>query len=144
FRGSRAVALERSGICSVRLTSLLNLAKEYSGLQEQVYSVLERAKAHTEKHALMMGWRRADERIALFLHDWWQRRQRAGLPGRNLYLPMRREDLASCLGLVPETASRSMSRLRELGIIDLPNHYNVRILDREQLARLARIDPPSD
>ncbi|MFW5970156.1 MAG: Crp/Fnr family transcriptional regulator, partial [Halofilum sp. (in: g-proteobacteria)] len=57
FRGSRAVALERTRICAVRLTSLRNLAMQYSDLQEQVYAVLERAKAHTEKHTLMMGWR---------------------------------------------------------------------------------------
>ena len=144
FRGGRAVALERTSVCAVRLAPLRHLATQISGLQEQIYALLERAITASEQHVLMMGRRSAGQRIALFLHNWSRRRQRAGFSGDDLYLPMRREDMASYLGLVTETASRSISRLHRTGIIDVRDRHNVRVLQADELAQLARIDPQRD
>jgi len=68
-------------------------------------------------HLEMMGRRQADERILLFLLDLSRRFEALGRDGEEFVLPMTREDIASYLGLVIETVSRSFTRLQDDGVI---------------------------
>jgi CRP/FNR family transcriptional regulator len=52
-------------------------------------------------------------------------------------LPMRRSDIADLLGLTIETVSRTITKLRSLGVIDVVHGTEVRILDCDRLEELA-------
>lgn len=139
FRGTRAIALERCSVCAIRLGPLLDIAGRVEGLQAQLYALVERAMSTSEQHVLMMGRRGARERVALFLHTWSRRLRAAGFRSTELDLPMRREDIASYIGLATETASRAISRLHHTGVVAVHNRH-VTIRDGERLAAIAGID----
>jgi CRP/FNR family transcriptional regulator len=54
---------------------------------------------------------------------------------------MPRADIADYLGLTVETVSRSFTKLRNDGLIRLPDAHTAVIVNREALAKLAGIDP---
>ncbi|MDZ7748807.1 MAG: cyclic nucleotide-binding domain-containing protein [Halofilum sp. (in: g-proteobacteria)] len=99
FRGGRVIALERTSVCAVSLAGIKELATRIDGLQDELCRLFEGAHTDTAHHVLAMGRHSARERLALFLHAWSLRRQAAGFPRAELHLPMRREDIASYLGL---------------------------------------------
>lgn len=50
-----------------------------------------------------------------------------------LDFPLPQIDIAAYLALTPETVCRSLRRLRELGIIDMPSHDRLSVCDRHRL-----------
>jgi CRP/FNR family transcriptional regulator len=58
-------------------------------------------------------------------------------PRRQFALPMTRADLADYLGLTIETVSRTLTKLRKDGLIDIPSSTDMVIRDREALEDLA-------
>jgi len=86
---------------------------------------------------LLLGRKRAEERIATFLLAMSRRQIAAGESGDPLHLPMSRTDIADYLGLTIETVSRTLSQLRRDGVIDLPSTQSVVFRDMEALSDLA-------
>ena len=68
----------------------------------------------------------------------WLRRQIDGSTQAVLRLAERKRDIASQLGMTPETLSRLMRSLSEQGLISV-NGYTVRVLDARGLERLAGV-----
>lgn len=90
---------------------------------------LERA----QKHVLLLGRKTACERVASFLQD---------LVGKSsdscvVDLPMGRQDMADYLGLTIETVSRMLSQLQSGRIVSFCTTRQFRVLNPEELARLA-------
>ena len=52
-------------------------------------------------------------------------------------LPMTRSDIADYLGLTIETISRTLTRFRSEGLIEIPGQSEVLILNRRALEKLA-------
>jgi CRP-like cAMP-binding protein len=65
------------------------------------------------------------------------RNERRGRDARELVLPMRRADIADFLGLTIETVSRTFSKLKAEGMIELDHGGYVEILDRRALKEIA-------
>ena len=72
------------------------------------------------------------ERLALFLHGLSERYRQLGRPGDQFMLPMSREDIASYLGMVIETVSRTLTRMQDDGIISVRGRQ-LQILDMARL-----------
>ena len=91
---------------------------------------------HAEDHMLLLGRKTSLERVAAFLIEMDRRLTAAGI----LALPMSRRDIADYLGLTLETVSRTLSYLRDLGILGFidNNQRHIVLLDRQQLAGLDR------
>lgn len=91
---------------------------------------------HAEDHMLLLGRKTSMERVAAFLIEMDKRLTAAGI----LALPMTRRDIADYLGLTIETISRSLSHLRELGILRFidKSQRHIVLVDRQQLAGLDR------
>ncbi len=57
-----------------------------------------------------------------------------------VHLSMNRTDIADYLGLTIETVSRSFTKLKTQGLIQLPDANTVEILSRRSLAAVAGMD----
>jgi CRP/FNR family transcriptional regulator len=88
-----------------------------------------------QDHLEMMSRRQATDRVLLFLHSLSERFEALGHDGHAFTLPMTREEIASYLGLVIETVSRSFTRLQEDGVIAVRGRQ-VKLLAADKIAAL--------
>jgi CRP/FNR family transcriptional regulator, anaerobic regulatory protein len=128
-----AVALEAAQVCEVPLEDLQAVAVQVPGLQRQLLRVIGYSMGRDQDHLEMMSRRQAGDRVLLFLHSLSQRFEALGRDGGAFALPMTREDIASYLGLVIETVSRSFTRLQDEGVIAVRGRQ-VRLLARARIA----------
>jgi CRP/FNR family transcriptional regulator, nitrogen fixation regulation protein len=85
--------------------------------------------------ALMLGRMTAPERVAAFLLEMFERRDRTKV----LDLPMSRNDIADYLGLTIETVCRILSALKRDGTIAIPNPHRIELLDRSALEAISEV-----
>lgn len=95
----------------------------------------ELAEAH--RQMLLLGRKRPVEKVASFLLDWARRSGRVVEPGFELHLPMGRGDIADYLGLTIETVSRTISRFRKAGIVELQQTNRILLIDPKLLREWA-------
>jgi CRP/FNR family transcriptional regulator len=89
-----------------------------------------------QEQMVLLGRRRADERLACFLTRWRQRLSRLRPDSATVPLPMGRQDIADYLGLTIETVSRTFSKfVKERVLINVPD--GVRVLDNSRLAEMS-------
>lgn len=81
---------------------------------------------------ILLGRKTATERVASFLLEMAARLGEAGVAG--IDLPMSRTDIADYLGLTTETVCRSLTEMRQLGLIDVQRAKFV-VLQRVALAQ---------
>jgi CRP/FNR family nitrogen fixation transcriptional regulator len=88
-----------------------------------------------ENHLLLLGRQTALEKVASFLLEIDRRLQQPEV----MVLPMGRRDIADYLGLTLETVSRSLSTLRDEGILSVGRNQGRQIVlhDRSLLAQRA-------
>jgi len=123
-----AVALYDSLISGVHLSQLEQLAQEFPLLQHNFNKLMSHEIFHSRSLLLMMGTMNADERLAAFLLDLSARFAIHGYSPNLFTLRMRREEIASYLGLRMETICRAVTRLREMSLANLSGR-DVEILD---------------
>jgi CRP/FNR family transcriptional regulator, nitrogen fixation regulation protein len=101
-------------------------------LSRQVLTSMMRSLEHAQNHMLLLGRKNAVEKVATFLIVMSERIS----TGNQVDLPMSRLDMADHLGLTIETVSRSLTQLEREGIIDLPTHRSIVLLNKAALRRL--------
>ncbi|KFN45017.1 helix-turn-helix domain-containing protein [Arenimonas oryziterrae] len=136
FHACEAQALTRADVCEVPLTQLETIASQVPGLQHQLLRIMGQSMGRDQQHIEILGRRNAQERLATFLHQLAERYRALGRSGDSFLLPMSREDIASYLGLVIETVSRTLSKMQDDGIIAV-RAREVKILDADRLNGLA-------
>jgi len=85
--------------------------------------------ANAHGHTLLLGRMTASERVASFLLEMFERRDRT----KALDVPMPRNDIADYLGLTIETVCRILSLFKRDGVIAIPNPHRIELLDRDAL-----------
>lgn len=131
-------AVVPSRVCAFAIEGIRELRQRFSSFEQ---TLLERACQDLDDahDAMLLLARLAPlERLASFLV---RLRRQMGVRGSDPYiaLPMGRGDIADHLGLTVETVSRSFTRLREQGVIALPDPNRVEILDPAALDALASV-----
>jgi CRP/FNR family transcriptional regulator len=81
--------------------------------------------AAAQEQMLLLGRKTAQERLLSFLHIMSERAQRRGQPASPIHLSMSRADIADYLGLTIETVSRTLTKLKDKGILKLPRPQEV-------------------
>jgi CRP/FNR family nitrogen fixation transcriptional regulator len=103
------------------------------GLADELLPVALEVLVRAQEHLLVLGRQAAVERLAAFLVDMADRQGDL----MQVELPMSRTDIGDYLGLTIETVSRVLTRLKQKGVIRLPNLRSVEILKPQALRALA-------
>lgn len=112
-----AEAINATGIRPLRLSAIEDASRDLFPLALQSLTMMQ-------KHLLILARHAAIERLAAFLVDMAERQGDLD----HIHLPMSRMDIADHLGLTIETVSRTFTRLKELGFIQLIDSRTIEIL----------------
>ncbi len=136
-----AEALEPMRICRFSRSKLRVLLDDFPAMEKRLLEVASNELVAAQEQMLLLGRKTARERLASFLID------RAVLPAHCLghqpgmaetvVLPMTRNDIADYLGLTIETISRTLTKLKVEGLIEIPNAGRVVIRRHAALESIA-------
>ena len=123
--------------CEVSLANLEALCIDTPELGQSMLGAVLCEIGRKNHQVMMLGRKRADERVASFLLDFSERAARRGAPADRVDLPMSRAEIADYLSLTTETVSRAFSLFRAEGIVRLPKPHQVVICDLDRLVEIA-------
>jgi len=134
-----AEAIEQTKVRCIPTSELSRMLVTRPEFARQILEFTNNELAEARNQLLTVSRRSAVERIASFL-IWLSRKHETGVvESRVVRLPMTRLDIADFLGLTLETVSRTISKLKRMRIIDLPQSSVVVIREREELEALAEL-----
>lgn len=106
------------------------------GLSDRLIEHAAAELARAYEHMLLLGRKNAHEKVASLLLE-LARRIGANVTRPSFRIPISRQEMADHLGLTIETVSRTMTRLKEDGLIALPTPQDVVLLRPDDLTMLA-------
>jgi CRP-like cAMP-binding protein len=130
FYGVDAITDNTSVACYPR-GELLTLLDNDPAIARAVCEMAFGATARSQQLALILGRITACEKVGAFLLTIMQRVERGNTD--RLVLPTSRYDIADYLTLSVETVSRSLTELKQRGLISLAGPRHVQIVDRHRL-----------
>lgn len=133
-----AQATEATRVRCQTIGSIHQLAAHDPRLALALYEAVALELDAARNHLLTLGYRDASGRVASFLLALARRNERHGRGAREFVLPMRRADIGDFLGLTIETVSRTFSKLKAEGLIDLDQGGYIEICNGEALEQIAR------
>lgn len=131
-----AVALEKTQLCAMPVTTVGDLARQLPALQDHLFNLMSTAIRADHQRMHLIAKRDARARIASFLGSLADRQQRRRLASDQLHLPLGRAELGNYLGLALETVSRTLGQLADEGLIAVSGRQ-IRLLDAAGLRALA-------
>ncbi len=132
-----AQAVKPTRLRSLPVSILRQATANNPALCLKLYEALARELAATRDLMLTTGQRSAMERLTGFLLALSRRNARSGQDPTRFELPMTRTDIGDFLGLTIETVSRTFTKLRKMGILELPRCNEVRLVDINQIESVA-------
>jgi len=120
-------------------SALLKTARERPEFGEKLLEVAANQVASIQSLSILLCRKSAIEKIASFLFDMAGRKPDV-VEGAQISLPMNRSDIADFLGLTIETVSRTLTKLRMMNVIGLPNRGNFTVLNMGKLRLLAECE----
>ena len=112
--------------------------RRHADLDFQLIGKLCHDLRDAQDHALLLSKRRAAARLGLFLLMLEARQGHDGAPGGEVFLPMRRSDIGSYIGISAEAVTRTLRELTQHGVIAFGDRRHMRIVDRALLEMIAQ------
>ncbi|MDO8890837.1 MAG: helix-turn-helix domain-containing protein [Sulfurimicrobium sp.] len=137
---SEARALETTSVCEVPFERYEELVEQVPGLQQQMIRIMSQEINHHQEMMLLLGKKRAEERLASFLVNLSLRLKHHSQPAEELKLSMSRSDIGNYLGLAEETVCRVITRFEEESLI-ATQRRNVRLIQPDRLLEISRGGP---
>jgi CRP/FNR family transcriptional regulator len=137
---SEARALEATSVCEVPFERYEELVEQVPGLQQQMLRIMSQEINHHQEMMLLLGKKRAEERLASFLVNLSLRLKYHGQPAEELKLSMSRSDIGNYLGLAEETVCRVITRFEEESLIATQRRI-VRLIQPDRLQEISRGGP---
>lgn len=131
-RGYSAEAVDDVIVMRYQRKATERLIDQNPVLARHLRDAMLRDLANAHGRTLLLGRMTATERVATFLLEMFDRRDRT----RGLELPMPRTDIADYLGLTIETVCRILSLFKRDGVIVIPSPHRIELLDRDALEAL--------
>jgi CRP/FNR family transcriptional regulator len=132
-----AEAVDDATLCRFRTDDLRALFGKYPKLERRLLEMTGDELAAAQDQMMLLGRKSPVEKLGSFILHMAARQRRWGRPGNPVRLAMTRGDIADYLGLTIETVSRTFTRLRKEGVIDLPEVQIVEIKDEDGLRDMA-------
>jgi CRP/FNR family transcriptional regulator len=120
-----AEAIENVRFCRFQRTRLRQLLDDFPLMEKRLLEAAANELVAAQEQMLLLGRKTARERLASFLLMQSRQGMPCGHPRHRFSLPMTRHDIADYLGLTIETVSRTLTRLRSEGLIDLGSQSEV-------------------
>lgn len=133
---STARTLETASVCEIPFADLDHVMQRVPALQHQFLRLMSQDIAQREGHLLTLTDLSSDRRVATLLLSLSARLKTRGYSARAFNLSMSRQEMASYLGLAPETVSRALRRLQARAVISVRGRL-VHIQDHAALHALA-------
>jgi CRP/FNR family transcriptional regulator, anaerobic regulatory protein len=137
---STAEAIGSVQLCSFPTRDMEALMERFPKLKDRLYAFTRSALRQARDNQMILGRLAPVEKLASFLLTLSARAAEHKLSADPLRLPMSRTDIADYLGLTIETVSRSFTKLRNNGLIRLPDPQLVEFVDRRALQAVAGMD----
>ena len=132
-----AEAIDTVRYCRFSRPRLRVLLDDFPAMEKRLLEIASTELVAAQDQMLLLGRKTARERLASFL----LRQSRQGALCQNartrFALPMSRGDIADYLGLTIETVSRTITKLRSEGFIDVPSSTEIAIKAPAALENLA-------
>lgn len=135
--GYTAEALTPVEVCRFPRQRFEQYMVEHPNVERRLLQIASTELAAAQDQMLLLGRKTAMERLASFLLRLSDRAVAIGRPGNPIPLPMTRSEIADYLGLTIETVSRSMTKLRKSGAIELDDINTVHMKSEALLRRIA-------
>lgn len=132
-----ARALETTSVCEVPFGCYEELVEQAPELQHQLLKIMSQEIVHNQEMMLLLGKKRAEERLASFLVNLSRRLASHGRAAEEIKLSMSRSDIGNYLGLAEETVCRVITRFEEDGLIATQRRL-VRLTLPARLQEIAR------
>ena len=131
-----ARALETISVCKVDAERLDELAQTIPSIQYQMLKIMSGQIRQDEELMLLLGTRRAEERLAAYLMGLSRRFASRNYSPTQFRLSVSRKDIGNYLGMAEETVCRILARFHEDGLITT-KHRNVLLNDLVRLNAIA-------
>ncbi len=132
-----AEATEHVRYCRFPRAALHTLLHDFPLMKKLLLEVASNELVAAQEQMLLLGRKTARERLASFLLAQSHQGMPRGHSRQRFTLPMTRVDIADYLGLTIETVSRTLTRLRAEGLIDIVSPSAIVICDPAALESLA-------
>jgi CRP/FNR family transcriptional regulator len=132
-----AQALAATRLKCLPIAVMLKAAEQDTSVALRLYKALSRELVAAREHLLCVGQRGATERLVMFFAILSRRNEERGSDPNIIKLPMTRTDIADFLGLKIETVSRTFTKLRRQGFIEIDQITTVHLRNTGELQRLA-------
>lgn len=135
--GFSALTTEPTRVRCLPASVLHQLAARDPAIGMKLYEAVSLELDAARTHMLAIGMREAGARLASFLLALAKRNERQGRDATEFVIPVRRADIADFLGLTIETVSRTFTKLKAGGLVDIGQCGYVRIIDAAALKEVA-------
>ncbi len=132
-----AEAVTPARLCRFQRRQIDGLLTRHPEMERRLLSKASHELAEAQEQMLLLGRKTARERVASFLLLLSRRASQRGATADPVPVPMSRTDIADYLGLTTETVSRSFTRLKGDGLIQLLPAGKVALTRRDALETLA-------
>lgn len=132
-----AVAVDEASVCRIPIDELEACADTIPSIQRDLINLISRqCYLMHQQMAAYVARNSAEERLSAFLVNLAERNSGHSGSGTQIRLAMSRDDVANFLGLRRETLSRTLTKLQNMGVIQV-NGKVVEILNVAELQSLA-------
>lgn len=132
-----AEAIATVEYCRFPRARLRALIDDYPAVEQRLLKVASAELVAAQDQMLLLGRKSAREKMASFLMAQSRLGSVCQYSPMRFTLPMARGDIADYLGLTIETISRTLTKFRTEGLIEIVNTVNVVIRDKAALGALA-------
>ena len=119
------------------ISTLQGVARQNPAIAMRMCEALSDELTAIRDHLICVVQRSATERLVTFLLALSRRNAARGRDPEVLELPMTRTDIGDFLGLTIETVSRTFSKLKARGLIEIDQGTTIRITAMDELSALA-------
>lgn len=135
--GFSAEAIDDVTACRFSRTRLRTFMQDAPQMEERLLQAASSELVTAQEQMLLLGRKTARERVASFLSMRADIVASCATATDRVALPMTRADIADYLGLTIETVSRTLTRLRVDGLIEVHADHSLTIVQRDRLNSIA-------